>query len=137
LRKDQGMASIRKLLRVPAGDTLDLASIDPRATPGLPAKADKRWARARLDPVGAEVAGYQERLYARAKAADDYQGAYADALGRCCTDAAPWYVVPADRKWYRDRAVAQLLRETTADLRLEYPPPEFDVAAEKARLKAA
>jgi PPK2 family polyphosphate:nucleotide phosphotransferase len=67
----------------------------------------------------------------------DYQAAYADALGRCSTGGAPWYVVPADRKWYRDWAVAHLLRETMADLRLEYPPPAFDVAAEKARLTAA
>jgi PPK2 family polyphosphate:nucleotide phosphotransferase len=282
------MASIRELLRVPAGDTFDLASVDPRATPGLPAKTDKRWARAQLDQIGTELAGYQERLYARAKAADDprrvllvlqamdcggkdgtirnvagrlnpqgvrivsfgpptpeerrhhflwrvrravplpgyigvfnrshyedvlivrvhglvpervwtrrytqindfeeklagsgvtvvkvmlhisyeeqrarllsrledptkhwkynpgdveerrywpdYQAAYADALGRCSTGAAPWYVVPADRKWYRDWAVTHLLRETMADLRLEYPPPDFDVAAEKARVRAA
>jgi polyphosphate kinase 2 (PPK2 family) len=43
---------------------------------------------------------------------DDYQAAYAEALSRCGTDAAPWFVVPADRKWYRDWAVAHLLRET-------------------------
>ena len=46
---------------------------------------------------------------------DDYQAAYAEALSRCGTDAAPWFVVPADRKWYRDWAVAHLLRETFDD----------------------
>jgi PPK2 family polyphosphate:nucleotide phosphotransferase len=65
----------------------------------------------------------------------DYQAAYADALARCSTDVAPWYVVPADRKWYRDWAVAHLLRETLLDMHLDYPPPDFDVEAEKARLK--
>jgi hypothetical protein len=43
-------------------------------------------------------------------------------------------VVPADRKWYRDWAVAQLLAETFTDLRLRYPDPDFDVDAERARL---
>jgi PPK2 family polyphosphate:nucleotide phosphotransferase len=67
----------------------------------------------------------------------DYQAAYADALARCSTDDAPWYLVPADRKWYRDWAVARLLRDTLADLHLEYPPPDFDVTAEQARVRAA
>jgi PPK2 family polyphosphate:nucleotide phosphotransferase len=67
----------------------------------------------------------------------DYMAAYADALGRCSTAEAPWYVVPADRKWYRDWAVAHLLRETFEDLRPTYPPADFDVAAERARLQVA
>ncbi len=65
---------------------------------------------------------------------DDYQAAYAEALGQCSTDEAPWYVVPADRKWYRDWAVAHLLQETFADLDLDYPKPTFDVEAERKRL---
>jgi PPK2 family polyphosphate:nucleotide phosphotransferase len=64
-----------------------------------------------------------------------YQEAYADALGRCSTGHAPWYVVPADRKWYRDWAVATLLRETFAELGLRYPEGKFDVAAERDRLR--
>jgi PPK2 family polyphosphate:nucleotide phosphotransferase len=65
-----------------------------------------------------------------------YQAAYADALGRCGTDQAPWYVVPADRKWYRDWAVATLLLEELRDMDLAYPPPDFDPAAEQTRLAA-
>src|SRR3954447_6198712 len=65
---------------------------------------------------------------------DEYQVAYADALARCSTERAPWYVVPADRKWYRDWAVATLLRDTLRTLNLEYPPAAFDVAAELRRL---
>ncbi|MBQ1072287.1 hypothetical protein KBX06_03770 [Micromonospora sp. C31] len=65
---------------------------------------------------------------------DDYQAAYAEALSRCGTDAAPWYVVPADRKWFRDWAVAHLLRETFDTLDLGYPPAGFDVRHERERL---
>ena len=65
---------------------------------------------------------------------DDYQAAYAEALSRCGTDAAPWYVVPADRKWYRDWAVAHLLRETFDTLALGYPPAGFDIRRERERL---
>ncbi|MEU5789360.1 PPK2 family polyphosphate kinase [Micromonospora purpureochromogenes] len=66
---------------------------------------------------------------------DDYQAAYAEALQRCGTEAAPWFVVPADRKWYRDWAVAHLLRETFAGLHLGYPAAGFDVERERDRLR--
>jgi PPK2 family polyphosphate:nucleotide phosphotransferase len=66
-----------------------------------------------------------------------YQAAYEDAVSRCSTDFAPWYVVPADRKWYRDWAVATLLRETFAGLNLTYPKGDFDVEAERERLAAS
>jgi PPK2 family polyphosphate:nucleotide phosphotransferase len=64
----------------------------------------------------------------------DYQAAYEEALARCGTDAAPWYVVPADRKWYRSWAVARLLLAAFDDLALAYPPAGFDVTAERHRL---
>jgi PPK2 family polyphosphate:nucleotide phosphotransferase len=64
-----------------------------------------------------------------------YQEAYAEALTRCSTAYAPWHVVPADRKWYRDWAVATLLREALADLDLRYPTGDFDVETEKQRIK--
>lgn len=68
---------------------------------------------------------------------DDYQQAYADALSRCSTAVAPWYVVPADRKWYRNWAVATLLRQALADIDPQYPPADFDVAAERAAIRNA
>lgn len=43
---------------------------------------------------------------------DDYTSAYEDALGRCATSYAPWYIVPSDRKWFRDVAIAEALVET-------------------------
>jgi PPK2 family polyphosphate:nucleotide phosphotransferase len=60
---------------------------------------------------------------------DDYQQAYADALGHCSPPAAPWYVVPSDRKWYRNWAVAQILIETMTAMKLTYPDPHLDVQA--------
>ncbi len=66
-----------------------------------------------------------------------YMEAYEAALDLCNTDAVPWHVIPADRKWYRDWAVAELLRETLAGLDLDWPPPEFDVAIEQARVAAS
>jgi PPK2 family polyphosphate:nucleotide phosphotransferase len=67
---------------------------------------------------------------------DDYQAAYQDALARCSTDSAPWYVVPANHKWYRDWLVANLLVAAMRDLNPVYPPAGFDVA-EQRRLVAA
>ena len=66
-----------------------------------------------------------------------YQEAYAAALEKCNTEVAPWHVIPADRKWYRNWAVAELLRETLAGLDIDWPAADFDVEAEKARLAAA
>jgi PPK2 family polyphosphate:nucleotide phosphotransferase len=66
----------------------------------------------------------------------DYQNAYAAALARCSTVGAPWYVVPANRKWYRNWAVSQLLIETMEDMKLTYPNPHLDVRALKKSLQA-
>jgi PPK2 family polyphosphate:nucleotide phosphotransferase len=67
----------------------------------------------------------------------EYQAAYADVLGRCSTQEAPWYVIPADRKWYRNWAVAELLLETLEDLKPQLPDPDYDVKAELNRLTKA
>ena len=66
----------------------------------------------------------------------DYQEAYAKALERCNSDAAPWYRVPADRKWYRNWAVASLLVEQLEDMKLTWPKADFDVEEQRARLLA-
>ncbi len=52
---------------------------------------------------------------------DDYMDAYQTALRRCSTPEAPWYVIPANHKWYRNHLVARLLRKTVEDLKLAYP----------------
>ena len=66
---------------------------------------------------------------------DDFQAAYEDALTRCSTPGAPWYVVPADRKWYRNVAVTSLLVATLEQMDPEMPEPDFDVEAMRARLE--
>ncbi|MDI3402306.1 PPK2 family polyphosphate kinase [Streptomyces cavernicola] len=63
-----------------------------------------------------------------------YQEAYELALQRCSTAAAPWYVIPADRKWYRNWAISTLLREHLEALDPRYPEAEFDVAECRERL---
>jgi PPK2 family polyphosphate:nucleotide phosphotransferase len=65
---------------------------------------------------------------------DAYQQAYADALGRCNTLVAPWFVVPSDRKWYRNWAVASLLLQTLRQIDPQYPPAAFDVEFERQRV---
>jgi PPK2 family polyphosphate:nucleotide phosphotransferase len=67
---------------------------------------------------------------------DDYLEAYSEALARTNFDHAPWYVIPADRKWYRNWAVTKLLIERLGQMGLEWPKATFDVEAERARVKA-
>ncbi len=67
----------------------------------------------------------------------DYQAAYEAALEKCNTAAAPWYIVPSDRKWYRNYAVMRLLIEAFERLDLTWPPADFDIAAQKGRVAAS
>ena len=67
----------------------------------------------------------------------EYQNAYAAALARCSTVGAPWFVVPANRKWYRNWAVSQLLIETMEDMKLTYPNPHLDIRGLKKSLRPA
>lgn len=68
---------------------------------------------------------------------DSYQDAYQVVFDRTSTAYAPWYVVPADRKWYARLAVQHLLIHALEDLELEWPEPDYDVQVEKARLAAS
>lgn len=70
---------------------------------------DKRW---KFDPSDLE---------ARVKW-DDYMEAYEDAIRETATEDAPWFVVPADRRWYRKLAVAEILLDTLRELDPEFPP---------------
>ncbi|MGB7157043.1 MAG: polyphosphate kinase 2 family protein [Tepidisphaeraceae bacterium] len=53
---------------------------------------------------------------------DDYQAAYQDALRECSTKNSPWYVVPADKKWFRNWVVSDVLVRTLKGLKMQYPP---------------
>ncbi len=59
---------------------------------------------------------------------DAYMVAYEDVLSRCSTEQAPWYVIPANRNWFRNLAIAEILADTIADLDPQYPPPSEDLA---------
>ncbi len=80
-------------------------------------KPDKRWKFS--------VGDVEER-----KRWDRYMDAYEEAVTRTSTSHAPWYVVPADRKWYRDLVVSTILIETLRDMDPQYPPePDLDGVA--------
>ena len=64
---------------------------------------------------------------------DDYQDAYQDVLSRCSTRWAPWYIIPADHKWYRNWLVARAVVEKLDSLPLKYPAPLIDLS--KVRFK--
>jgi len=66
----------------------------------------------------------------------DYMDAYQKVFERTSTAAAPWYVVPADKKWYSRMAVQEILIEALSGLGLEWPAGDFDVEVETARLAA-
>ena len=68
---------------------------------------------------------------------DGYMDAYRLAIEKTSTDSAPWYVIPADRKWYARLAVQTLLIDALRGFNLEWPPADFDVDVEKARLAAS
>ena len=59
---------------------------------------------------------------------DDYVAAYEDALTRCSTSDAPWFIVPADKKWFRNFAVSRILVETLEALDMRFPKPTVDVS---------
>ena len=67
-------------------------------------------------------ADYSERKYW-----DDYEAAYDAVLSKCSTRHAPWFVIPSDRKWFRNLAIAQIIVETMEDLKIEVPKPTVDI----------
>jgi PPK2 family polyphosphate:nucleotide phosphotransferase len=70
--------------------------------------ADKNWKISDADS--------RERAYW-----DDYQAAYQDAIGKCSTKYAPWYVVPSNKKWFRNLAVSQMIVDALEELKMKYP----------------
>ena len=81
---------------------------------------DKRWKFSSND--------LKERAYW-----DDYQAAFEDAVNRCSTPYAPWYVVPANKKWYRNLVVAEALVDALRPYRKEW----HDTLAEQGKVARA
>lgn len=63
-----------------------------------------------------------------------YREAYEIAIERTNSEQAPWHVIPADKKWFRNLAVGHLLLDALRRLDPQWPPADFDVAVERARL---
>jgi len=64
-----------------------------------------------------------------------YQAAFQDALAKCSTKDAPWFVIPADRKWYRDLAISEIVARALEDMAPRPPKVKLDVKALKAKLR--
>ena len=62
---------------------------------------------------------------------DEYIEAYEDVLRKCSTEAAPWYLIPANHKWFRNLAVSQILCETLESMDLKFPKPTADLSSLK------
>jgi len=58
---------------------------------------------------------------------DDYMAAYEDAINKCSTEYAPWYVVPSNKKWYRNLVIARAITDTLEAMNPQYPQPEEDL----------
>jgi PPK2 family polyphosphate:nucleotide phosphotransferase len=66
---------------------------------------------------------------------DDYTKAYEDALTECSTGRAPWYVIPSNKKWFRNLAVSQILVDAMSSWKMKYPPPASDLPELRAALR--
>jgi len=66
---------------------------------------------------------------------DDYMHAYEDALTKTSTAHAPWYVIPANRNWYRDYVIIKIITETLKKLKMAYPKPVDNIKQYKSLLK--
>jgi PPK2 family polyphosphate:nucleotide phosphotransferase len=67
-------------------------------------------------------ADYSEREYWA-----DYETAYEDALSKCSTRDAPWFVIPSNHKWFRNLVITQIIVDTMEKLRIEFPQPTVDL----------
>jgi PPK2 family polyphosphate:nucleotide phosphotransferase len=62
---------------------------------------------------------------------DQYIEAYDEMLRKCSTEYAPWYVIPANKKWFRNLAVSEIVAQTLEGMKLKYPKPTADLASIK------
>jgi PPK2 family polyphosphate:nucleotide phosphotransferase len=75
---------------------------------------DKRWKISEDD--------FKERKYW-----DDYTVAYEDTLERCSTKESPWFIIPANKKWFRNLAVSHIIDETFREINMKFPPPTINL----------
>jgi polyphosphate kinase 2 (PPK2 family) len=85
---------------------------------------DRRWKISEAD--------YRERKFW-----DAYEKAYEDLLTKCSTKDAPWYVIPADHKWFRDLAISNIIVDSMQNLGIEVPKPTVNIADIRKKYHAA
>jgi PPK2 family polyphosphate:nucleotide phosphotransferase len=78
-----------------------------------------------------------ESDYSERELWDDYVAAYEDAIVATSTVDAPWYVIPANHKWFRNLAVSQIIADTIADLDLAFPKPSVNISEIRRKYHAA
>jgi PPK2 family polyphosphate:nucleotide phosphotransferase len=92
--------------------------------------------RERLDDPGKHwkisEADYKERGFW-----DEYVKAYEEALSRCSTELAPWFIIPANHKWFRNLAIASIVVEHLETLNMKFPKPTIDLSHIRQEYHAA
>ena len=78
-----------------------------------------------------------ESDYAERDYWDEYQKAVEDAISKCSTGYAPWYIIPSNHKWFRNLAVSQILVETLELLNMKFPAPTVNIADIKRKYHKA
>ena len=68
---------------------------------------------------------------------DDYTEAYEDAINKCSTENAPWFVIPSNHKWFRNLAVSRIVVETMERLGIQVPQPSVNIAEIRRKYHAA
>jgi len=69
-----------------------------------------------------------EADFAERKFWDDYTKAYEEALTKCSTATAPWFIIPSNKKWFRNLAVSHIIAETLEGMKMKFPPATVDVS---------
>ena len=67
---------------------------------------------------------------------DAYTGAFEDALSKCSTRHAPWFIIPANHKWFRNLAISRIISETLESLNMKFPEPTVDIDEIKKKYHA-
>ena len=78
-----------------------------------------------------------ESDYTERKRWDEYMEAFEDMLSKCSTEHAPWFVIPANHKWFRDLAISQIMVEYLEGLKMKSPMPSVDIAKIRKKYHAA
>ncbi len=67
---------------------------------------------------------------------DAYTAAFEDALSKCSTEHAPWFVIPSNHKWFRNLAISRIVAETLESLDMKFPEPTVDISEIKKKYHA-